>query len=92
MDEKQKKYSIYFAIKEMQVRVTLRFHLTPHRLAITEKTNNECLWGCGKRGRLFTAGGNVNYCSFYGNQDRGFSKTPIRELSRDPAIPRVLST
>ena len=28
MDEKQKKYSIYFAIKEMQVKMTLIFYLT----------------------------------------------------------------
>jgi hypothetical protein len=30
------------AIKEIQIKTTLRFHLTPVRIAIIKKTNNMC--------------------------------------------------
>jgi hypothetical protein len=41
-----KKCSPYLAIKEMQVKITLRFHLTPVRIASikTTTTNKCCLW------------------------------------------------
>jgi hypothetical protein len=35
--------SISLAIKEMQIKVTLRFHLTPVRMAIIKKTNTRAL-------------------------------------------------
>jgi hypothetical protein len=35
-----KKCSTPLAMMEMQIKTILRFHLTPVRLAITEKTNN----------------------------------------------------
>jgi hypothetical protein len=35
-----KKYSTSLAIKEMQIETTLRFHLTPIRMAIIQGNNN----------------------------------------------------
>jgi hypothetical protein len=35
-----KKYSPFLAIKEMQIKTTLRFHLSPVRIAIIKNTNN----------------------------------------------------
>jgi hypothetical protein len=48
-----KKCSSSLVIKEMQVKTTLRFLLTPVRMAIFKGKNNNKYWrGCSKKGTL----------------------------------------
>jgi hypothetical protein len=39
-----KNWSPLLAIKEMQIKTTLRFHLTPVRKAVSKNTNNNKCW------------------------------------------------
>jgi hypothetical protein len=63
-----KKYSTSLDIKEMQIKITLRFHFTPGRLAIIQKIARNAGKDGKGRGRSPFVGGNENKSSHEGNQ------------------------
>ena len=58
----------------MQLKTTMRQHLSPARISTTKTRNKSVEKNVGKMGPSFTAGGNANWCSHYEEQYADGSK------------------
>ena len=53
----------------MQIKTTMRYHLTGQNGYYQNSTNNKWWRGCGKKGKApYTVGGNVIWYNHYGEQ------------------------
>jgi hypothetical protein len=61
ISKSMKKCLTSLAVKEMQIKTTQRFHLSPVKMAIFKgNNNNKCWQSCGKQEPLYTVHGNAN--------------------------------
>ena len=62
-------------IRELQIKTTMGYHLTPVKIALIKKSTNKKHWRrYGEKNPSYTIGGNVNWCSYYGNSMEALNK------------------
>jgi hypothetical protein len=87
-DKQLKKCSKSLIIREMHIKTTLRFHLTPVRIAkIKNSFDSRCWQECGERGTLLHCWWNCKVVQPLWNSVWRFLRKLDIVLPEDPAIP-----
>jgi hypothetical protein len=83
-----KKCTKFLLIREMQIKTTLRFHLTPIRMAKIKTTGNNTCWrGCGDRRTLLHWWWGCKLLQPLWKSIWRFLRKLEIDLPEDPAIP-----